>query len=86
MFINYNSCQSFDVSEKGFYSWNLDLTGKSTFFLMIAVLFLIFGICLFPVWPISAKLIIFYVSLILLYFLVFNFFILQKKFIYFSIR
>lgn len=62
--------KSFDVSEKGFYSWNLDLTGKSTYFYMIAVLLLIFGICLFPVWPISAKLMIFYVSLVLLYLLV----------------
>lgn len=56
--------------EKGFYSWNIDLTGKSTFFLMILVLCLIFGICLFPVWPLSAKLSIFYISLVLLYFLV----------------
>lgn len=66
----YFDNQNFEVSDKAFYSWNLDLASKYTFFLTILVLGAIFGVCLFPVWPISVKIIIFYVSLVLLYVLV----------------
>ena len=37
---------------------------------MILVIFAIFGICLFPVWPFGAKVVIFYVSVVMLYFMV----------------
>ena len=37
---------------------------------MILVIFAVFGICLFPVWPFEAKVIIFYVSVVMLYLMI----------------
>lgn len=48
---------------------NLEPSKHYLNFIMIMTMTLVVLICLFPIWPDTAKLVIFYVSLYLLYFL-----------------
>lgn len=58
------------ADEKGFYYVTISVKSKMRGLLMYAILAGIFILCLFPVWPLQVKIGVFYISVVLLYFLV----------------
>ena len=56
--------------EKSFYAWNVAENNRLFHLLSFLAISVIFLICLFPVWPMSAKVFTFYTSVVLLYTLV----------------
>ncbi len=56
--------------KKSFYFFSLEVKSKKSYIYMALILFGIASLCLFPVWPMSFKKFIFYLSVVILFVLV----------------